>query len=357
MPHSSHARLTLKTRAAVTSVAVFLLVGVVVDQRNHPAGPSRMDPRIAIDPFELQQRIAGRSNVDLAAIWRSLGLSSRLDTVDARRDPAHATGAPQFTRCHVECVAEITRDNIDADPAQELILKICEPYGFCRFLFFKARGGAPSSWAILGHADHDFARQALPSYTVKTFGEKRFFVMTAEGTSGTGVSLDYARWFETTPTGVREVLTLPEHGYAMLSSRSVGRRFRTDVSSYESDADGDRFDIAFTVDYIGDNALVDPAASAQIPLFTRARRAVYARARSELPFTLDISRSTITPSEIDSVFVPDEIGCSNFLQINMSDLVPLAGRASTPAADWLRRYATDCRASDARTTLLRILNR
>jgi hypothetical protein len=351
------ARFTQAARVAVTAVTVVALTGVVAGTRRLRASQSRTSPRVAIDPFELQQRIAGRSDVDLTPIWRSLGLSSRLDTVEARRDPAHPAAAPEFTRCQVECVAEITRDNLDADPAQELILKICEPYGFCRFLFFKARRDVRSSWRILGHADHDVARQGLPTYSVKTFGDKHFFVMSAEGTSGTGISLSYARWFEVTSTDVREVLTLPERGYAFSSSRSVERRFRTDVSSYGSGAGHDWFDVTFTVDYLGDTALVDPEASAQMPLFTRVQHAVYARARGASSFTLDASRSTITPSQIDTVYTPDEMDCSSFLRANMSDLVSLVGAANGRTFDWLRRYVTGCPAGEDRTTLLRLLDR
>jgi hypothetical protein len=345
-----------RSRVNAATIAVALAAATTLAHARATEEPAVAAAKAAIDPFALQQRVAGRSDVDLASIWQSLGLSSRLDTIDARRSPA-AAEAPQFTTCHIECVAEITRDNLDADPEPELILKICEPYGFCRFLFFKARRGAESSWILLGHADHDIARHDLPTYAVRTFGDTRFFVMNAEGAYGTGISFWYARWFEVATTGAREVLTLPDRGYVDLSSHGMGRQFRTDVSSYTLDAAGDRFDVTFIVDYAGDSALIDPAVSAPIPLLTRVQHGAYARAQQESLFTLDESGSTITAAEINSVFASDDVGCSDALRINESDLIPLATRANGRTAEWLRRYVTDCPASDVRTRLLSVLHR
>lgn len=319
------------------------LVGALMGASGIVRAARTSTPQAAVDPFALQQRINRRADVDVAAVWDSLGLPSRLDTATA----------PVFTRCR-ECVATISREHLDADPAGQVVLHVCEPYGLCRFLFFQRHA---SAWKLIGHADHDISRHGLPTHEIRALRGRRFFVMHAEATYGTGISLWATRWFELAGTTVREVLVLPERGTVFLSARSPGRTFRTDVSDDMSDGDGDRLDVTFSVDYTADYALVDPAASETLPLFSRVAHATYARRHGQIAFSLDEQQSTITRAEIGAVFAPDDIGCADFLRFNGVELSALAARATGHTSAWLRQYLASCPSNADRANLIRPLDR
>jgi hypothetical protein len=319
-------------------------------------------PRDSVDPFDIQQRIASADTFDFAALWRTLGIPAQLKTVWSQErptgpsDPASRVSTV-FSYCTRPCVAEISRENLDGDPDQELILKVVGDYGLCRFLFFKPVPYSPNRWRFLGYADDQFSHEA-PGYRVRAFNNrKRFFVMHAEGAWGTGVSLEYARWSEVSSIGVREVLTQPESGTEFLTARSVHKTFSSSVSSYTADRRGDRFTVSFTVKYSADYSLVNEKQYEELNLFTRVQRAVYFRPTGGQDFALVPRESDITSPEIRAVFSDAEPKCAEFIDGNVDDLLKIARGPKSRVTEWVERLAEACEPSSQRTTLLQVVPR
>jgi hypothetical protein len=168
--------------------------------------------------------------------------------------------------------------------------------------------------------------------------------MSAEGTSGTGISLQYDRWYEVRQSDMHEVLSLPAKGHECLTGRSLCREFASTVVSGTDNpgAQGDRFVVNFTVRYWGYQYLVD-GTDGEIPLFSRTQRAVYARPARSDDYALVAQGSDITAREIQTVFDPDNLTCRDFLTFNPDDISAVASRGDTPAKQWLSRYAAGCK--------------
>ena len=186
------------------------------------------DTRTQVDPMTVQKSIVDNRDFDVASLWRGLGIAAQLDTVDRKIGVNPFNSNTTFENCSGDCVPEISRANLDADPGEELVLKVYQRWGFCRFLIFKrlgSPGAGPDQWRFLGHADHDFARYYMPDYRVAVLDGKRYFVMAAQGVSGTGVSLQYDRWYEMAPAGMHEIVNLPASGSECPNLRSLCREF------------------------------------------------------------------------------------------------------------------------------------
>jgi hypothetical protein len=298
-----------------------------------------------VDPIAVQSEIARNRDFDVASLWRALGIPAQLDTVYSKihaNDVSDAT----FGSCNGACVAEITQANLDAGPDKDLILEIYQDDGPYRFLLFKPNPSAPraSAWQFIGHADHDFWRHYRPDYRTAVIGGKYYFLMSAEGTSGTGISLQYDRWYEVRQADMHEVLSLPAKGHECVTASSACREFASTVVSGtdSSTTQGDQFVVNFTVRYWGNQYLLD-GTDGDIPLFTRTQRGVYARPAGSEDYTLVAQGSNITPREVQTVFDPDNLTCRDFLAFNANDIAAIASGGDTPAKQWLSRYAADCK--------------
>jgi hypothetical protein len=311
-----------------------------------------------LDPFEIQRRVTAVDNFDLVVLWQELGIPAELATVwprvDASRRPSETPA--RFVLCD-RCAGEAKREDLGAGLSSAVILRICENKysGVCRFLFFDATGDAAKPWRLRGYADHDFGRHYSPTYELTAFGDQRFFVMKAEGDSGTGISFAYSRWFEILPRDVREVLTIPGSGHESLTSRSVDKAFNSTVTSSSSSAQGDELDVTFAVTYSANYFLVDQRVDEPLDLFKRVQHATYARPPGAREFVLVTSRSDVSVHEIQTVYTADEVKCSEFIQTNLEDLLQLARGRRGHVTEWIQRYAEGCEASPARTMLLSVL--
>ncbi len=300
-----------------------------------------------IDPVAVQQAIARNPDFDVASLWRALGIPAQLDTVypQVHVGAVNYMSDATFARCGGACVAEITQAALDAGPVEDLILKIYQDRGPCRFLLFKPIPGATEipAWQFIGHADHDFWRHYRPDYRTAAIGGRYYFLMSAEGDSGTGISLQYDRWYEFRQADMHEVLSLPAKGHDCMTASSPCREFASTVLSGTDNAaaQGDQFVVNFTVRYSGNQYLVD-GTDGEIPLFSRTQRAVYARLSGSADYALT-QGSNITPREIQTVFDPDNLTCGDFLAFNANNIAAIASGGDSPAKQWLARYATDCK--------------
>lgn len=313
-----------------------------------------------VDPIAVQKLIRAHPDFNVASLWRSLGIPNELDTVYRKLGVAAPDSNPTFDHCLGDCVAEITRANLDADPTEEVVLKVFQRWGLCRFLIFKPVGRPAAGlgqWRFLGHADHDFARYYMPEHRAAVLGGKRYFVMAAQGVSGTGVSLQYDRWYEIEPAGMREILSLPARGGECRDLRSLCRDFESKVVTRSDTAQGEEFVVSFTVRYTGNYFLVNESQERDVFLLSRAQRAVYVRSQGSGNYSFAARRSDISMREIGTVFNIDTLTCKDFLVFNISGLAQIASNGDGFVKEWLARYVSQCDSSPERSRFLELLRR
>jgi hypothetical protein len=291
-------------------------------------------PGTAIDPLSIQKQIERNPNFNVAALWQRLGISTKLETIYPRVGIKDFDDA-KFDHCG-NCKAEITRANLDSGSEQELILHVYESWGFSRFLIFKPEG---NSWRFVGHADHDFSRYYMPTYRIDQLGNDRYFVTRAQGASGTGVHLQYERWYQLTATGLREVLSFANAGGEVVSDQNLWREFEAHVD--KSAAANDAIRVVFMVKFSGSYYLVDEKQDEEIQFFSSTKRGVYMR-QPDSTFALQPARSEITPLELRTTFNIDSLSCADFLKIYDKEIARITATPNTQTAKWLAKYRSTC---------------
>ncbi len=312
---------------------------------------------IQADPFEIRDRIAADPGFDVAALWRDLGISPELHTVYGRVGIRPDSPA-LFDACE-DCAAEIHEEEFGL-LGTGIILKVCRPWGYCRFLVFLSLRDAPadrSRWQFIGHADHDFARHFMPGYRIETTGKATYLVMIAQGLTGTGVSLDYERWYEVSAAGMNEVLSLPVRGHECPDDVSLCRSFEATVLPGRST--DRRLEVAFTVTYSGSRFLLDGSSREEVSLFSRRQQAIFVREGPLRDFTLSPRdpESAITMDEIRSVFSVGTMTCNDFIRFNTEELTRLASGPDSESRDWLRAYLLSCEPTPERARALGFFTR
>jgi hypothetical protein len=304
---------------------------------------------VETNPFEIRDRIAADPGFDVAALWRELGISPELHTIYGRVGIKQDSPA-LFDACD-NCVAEIHQVSFGPE-GDGVILKAYQQRGLSRFLVFLPLQDAPADspqWQFIGHADHDFARYHLPQHRTVILGGGHYFVMTAQGVSGTGVSLEFERWYEVTATNMKELLTLPVRGHECADGASLCRRFEAAVAMNGST--DRRVGVTFTVTYHGNRFLLDGASFEDIPLFTRRQQALFVRDDVLQDFTLSSRESGITMDEIRSVYNVGTLIGGDFIRFNTDALKDLASGPDSEARQWLAKYLLSCEPTPERDRL------
>ncbi len=306
---------------------------------------SAQDTPLLVDPYEIQEFVNREHTSDLAGLWQLLAIPAELATL--RWGDEESLAVPRsFTECR-NCVAELKQLDPHDQSAAGVILKIYQPWGFCRFLLFSPAGpvepGRKPQWRLLGYADHDYARYQMPEYRIARLGEQAYFVMTAQVMSGSGISLEYERWYAINPTGVREVLSIPVRGHECADALSLCRSFATEVIG--ATTDGSLVEVVFRVEYSGNYFLLDGRSFVDLPLFGKEQRVFYARTEPAGEFT-PVDRGTkMNQDEIRLVYGIGELTCSDFLRFNSAELARLNAGDDAVIKTWLTRYLADCRQS------------
>ena len=302
-----------------------------------------------IDPLEIRDGISADPGYDVSLLWRHWGSSSELHTL-YQRTGVQPKSPAIFDTCK-DCVAEIHEEAFGS-LGTGIILKVCRPWGYCRLLVFLTLRDEPagrSRWRFIGHADHDFARYFMPEHRIETAGETTYLVMVVQGLTGTGVSLDYERWYEVSPSGMKEVLSLPARGHECPDDVSLCRSFEATV--LQGSSTDRRVEVVFTVTYFGNRFLRDSASCEEAPLFTKRQQAVFVRESDLQDFTLSSGQSGITTNEIRSVYNVGTLICEDFMRFNMDDLMQLVSGPDSESRDWLKAYLLSCEPTQERERL------
>lgn len=307
------------------------------------------------NPFEIKRYADEHRSLDVKALWQSLGIDATLQTVYPLLGIEVAGDRLIFDECK-SCVAEVYSLNLDNEPGKEVLLKVYQSWGYCRFLIFKQvnQKEAPA-WKLLGHADHDFARHYMPEHRVEILGKKRFLVVKAQGISGTGVRLAYDRWYEVDSSGVREILSLPAEGHECFNAQTICREFESRVTSRINGQGVDKIQANFTVNYSGNSYLLDKQSDTNLHLLTRRQKAVFTKASEGYAYTLDVQQSSITQEEIRTVYNVDTLSKEDFLRFNIDYLARGFARKSKRYKEYMRRYFEDCQATPEKAKLLQVL--
>lgn len=306
-----------------------------------------------LDPYSIKQYIDENHSIDAGLLWQELEIGSEMQTVYPRIGfKPEEIESVLFESCE-SCSAEIFKLELDGDPGKEVLLKIYENLGLTRYLIFQSRKiGESVSWKLLGHADHDFARYYNPQHRVQNFGGKKWLVVTCQGISGTGVSLDYDRWYEVDGHGVREALSLSAEGHQSTASGYPERKFASRVVNYQRDKTGEKFTVEYSIKqqvYIGSE-------DQRIKFKDRKQAAVYIRRPHADKFELYQRFSEITPDEIKTAYNIDTFSSEDFIKFNFASLEKIARYGRQAHKEWLRGFLQDCEDTPETISLNLILN-
>lgn len=326
---------------------------LIVSLMTFLCGGSSFAGSLPVSPYNIQKYIKAGNSSYLRPIWRELGIPAELSTVYPRVgiEPDEPAIFDECEDCRAEMHPLTWRNRKDKPVA----LKIYQPWGFCRYLLFQRIHKAKSKdahWRFIGHADHDFARYNMPEHRTEMLGNGAYFVMTAKGMSGTGVSLEYERWYELTSDGMKEVLSLPLRGHECASATSLCRTFSAHVEKAKSNNLHVR--IVFKIQYKGNRFLLDGKSFEDIFLFAEQKNAVYVRKKAGGDFTLSPFDSEITAEEIRQTYSIGELTCTDFLRFNNVPLRRLTAQPDDSRKLWLKRYLQECEPSAAGNNLMAV---
>lgn len=316
---------------------------LIVSLMTFLCGGSSFAEGFTVSPYKIQQYIAAGNSSELSPIWRELGIPAELSTVYPRvgiEPDDHAI----FDECE-DCRAEIHPLAWKNRKDRLVALKIYQPWGSCRFLIFQRIDKAKSKetpWRLIGYADHDFARYDMPEHRTETLGNATYFVMTAQGFSGTGVSLYYERWYELFSDGMKEVLSLPSRGHECPGPTTLCRNFSARVEKAKSN--NLRIRILYKAQYTGYRFLLDGQSFEDIYLFATRKNAVYVRDKAGNDFTLSTFESEMTAEEIRLTYGINGLTCEDFLRFNGAPIKRLTAQPDDRKS-WLKRYFQECEPS------------
>jgi hypothetical protein len=258
---------------------------------------------------DLGRRLHGQSPGELRALWRQLGVSSRL-FADAAPGPLRST------------------------------LDIRSPYAVV-----SVTGGAGTDWQYLVFARRpegcrfvgavDVPGQMLdaPSHQVVGLpGGQTALAVRALARSGTGLALARETWYLLTEGRLLVILDYPVRGHMIGWPSTFDRSFATTVVP-RSGTDGiDEVRVEFRASYTSGSYIYWMPVE---PLFESTRQAYYSWKRAPRRFVLDPVRSDVYDDEIEGLFHDAE---EQFLRHNVQELAQLAARANDGQRAWLRHF-------------------
>jgi hypothetical protein len=326
--------------------------------------PSRREESAPVFPVSspapelIKAQLRPQGTTDLSAIWSDLSLSPELDTVWRRVGGGGGDygESARFAECH-ECKADLFKVELNGQPGLESVLKIYEEYGRCRYLIFEKDHSAEQGehrWKLLGHADHDFARYYSPGHSLKTLDGQPFLVLTVQGTSGTGVSQAFDRWYEVRDR-VTEVLSVPAKGHQCFDARSLCRSWESHVTGREMRDGKDTVRVRIRVSFSGDRYLIDETSYGDIPLLSTESTLYYSRDSIESPFVLDAGQSPLSEQDLQMVFNVDTLSDEDFLRIYRNDLERVIPTWGAEKKAWVRQFLRNSKDTAEKAALLQLV--
>jgi hypothetical protein len=285
---------------------------------------------------ELPARVNAHGPRELSAMWRQLGVRSRLFE-------SAATASLRATR----------RDLGRPDPRESvLVLDIRDRAGedWQHLVFLQS----PGRCRFVGAVDAPGQGGEPPKLRlVRLPVGQAGLAVRARVRGGTGLALYRERWYSIDdnmggleraphtpprsgrpgepgpPLDLARVLDYPAEGHMVGWPSTFDRSFSTRVYPGEGP---EEVRIDFVASYTSGSYVYWMPVE---PLFTATRTAVYTWKPHERRFVLDPVRSDVDEDEIEGIFYDAE---EQFLRHNVRDLAPLAGRANERQRTWLRHF-------------------
>jgi hypothetical protein len=258
---------------------------------------------------DLARRLDGQSPGELRALWRRLGVSSRLFA--------------------------------DATSALRATLDARAPYAVV-----SVTGGAATDWQYLVFARRpegcrfvgavDVPAQALepPSHRVLGLPEgQTALAVRARARSGTGLELVRETWYLLAERRLPVILDYPVRGHMVGWPSTFDRSFTTTAVVPRAAAGAvDEVRVEFRASYTSGSYIYWMPVE---PLFESTRQAHYTWKLAARRFVLDPVRSDVYDDEIEGLFHDAE---EQFLRHNVQELARLAARGSGEQRAWLRHF-------------------
>lgn len=258
---------------------------------------------------DLARRLQGRSAGELRALWRQLGVSSRL-FADPALGPLRATldaRAPY-------AVVSVT-GGVEPDWQYLVFARRAEGCRFVGAVDVPAQVLEPPSHRLMGLPEGQTA-----------------LVVRALARNGTGLALVRETWYLLTEGRLPIVLDYPVRGHMVGWPSTFDRSFVTTALPRSAAGGVDEVKVEFGASYTSGSYIYWMPVE---PLFESTRRAYYTWKRAARRFVLDPVRSDVYDDEIEGLFHDAE---EQFLRHNVQELAQLAARANGGQRAWLRHF-------------------
>jgi hypothetical protein len=258
---------------------------------------------------DLARRLDGQSPRVLAALWRRLGLSSRL-FADAPSGPLRAAFDARAHHVVVSVTAGAATD--------------------WQYLVFARRS---QGCRFVGAVDVPARAPEPPSHRMVALPEgQTALAVRATARSGTGLALVRETWYLLGEARLTVILDYPVRGHLIGWPSTFDRSFATAAVPRVTAGAVDEIRVEFRASYTSGSYIHWMPVE---PLFESTRQAHYAWKPGARRFVLDPVRSDFYGDEIEGLFHDAE---EQFLLHNVQELARLARLASEGQRAWLRHF-------------------
>lgn len=258
---------------------------------------------------DLPRRLHGQSANALRAVWRQLGVSSRL----------FATAAPGSLRVARDTQASYVVVSVTSDTETDW-----------QYLVFTRR---PEGCRFVGAVDAPAQVLESPSHRVVRLPDgQTALAVRALARSGTGLALVRETWYLLTESRLPIVLDYPVRGQMIGWPSTFDRSFATTTVAHAGAIGVNEVQVEFRASYTSGSYIYWMPVE---PLFASTRRAYYTWKRAPRRFVLDPVRSDVYDDEIEGLFHDAE---EQFLRHNVQELAQLAERGNDRQQAWLRHF-------------------
>lgn len=316
--------------SAVTNINAQLPPGHNVEdvQPTHEVDKVMRPHPVTISPYEIKRLIVENNlaarrqrwnDLDLAPIWRQLGISPK------------DTGILSIYKCNGNCEANISILELDGEPGKETILGVGVAGNlYYRYLVFKQaniRRGSVSAWIFIGYID-GYSRWSEPAFRVVTAGPDRWLAIGSVSGHGSAFGSSAEHWYAVCDDGVAPVFSYQSGLFVGFRNPSIDRT--TNLVSSEHRNGISVIVLQSSTSYEGHTEFADP-----FPVWRTKRKATFIKGPRMAHFIFDPFHSEMTAEELDPFYEHATVSNKDFLEYNYRELLEIASERHTRRKDWL----------------------
>jgi hypothetical protein len=284
----------------------------------------------SLSPYDIRNFINGKKCLDARILWHLL----QLDKTDPSSTQQPKSAERRYIQDCSNYEAEAFEYDLDGEPGTEVLLKISYWTGtFTSYLIFHSDQGRLGKWKLLGHIDSENNKYRPSQHKIFMGGGKSWLVISSGGATGTGVATYYDQVFLVNRNGVHEVLGYISEGHQSGSPNNDTREFFGQLVSCEIKADRITAEVAYVVQYFGEDYLGDEDG---ILLWGKHQRAYFTGWLGN-PLGFDSRHSTMSEQELEEVYNIDSLTEEGYFKYNAKELAAIATGRDVKKREWLRR--------------------